>query len=175
MGTSGPLYAATMLYVHMCVSSVGFSSLTRLALPCVSWRVWPVGYVGGSLAVTLHAAVDMLLCSIRCKAHGPLVKITPLRLNWGVCPVLTPLEKTFIVDNESLIPAVFNCTLVSEWEVGSHWGQAIWTRTSTLLPPLSPLSSLLPPLPPPSPSCPPFSLFLPSFLSLPPLLPLPVE
>ena len=75
---------------------------------------------------------QLLMCflyirSVRCKVHGPLVKITPLRLNWGVCPVLTPLEKTFTIDNESLIPAVFNCTLVSKGRVegGSHWGLSV--------------------------------------------------
>ena len=39
--------------------------------------------------------------------------------------MLTPLEKTFTVDNESLIPAVFNCTLVSKGRV--EGGQSLGT------------------------------------------------
>ena len=53
------------------------------------------------------------ICSVRCRGHGPLVKVSPKQLSWGVCPVLTSLEKTLTVVNQSLIPAFFTCNLVS--------------------------------------------------------------
>ena len=50
---------------------------------------------------------------IYCIGEGPVINVTPAQLNWGVCPVLTPISKTITLSNESLIPAEFECALVS--------------------------------------------------------------
>lgn len=51
---------------------------------------------------------------VYCIGEGPVISITPNELNWGVCPVLEPIGKVVTLSNESLIPAEFECTLVSE-------------------------------------------------------------
>ena len=48
-----------------------------------------------------------------CIGEGPVVYVTPNELEWGVCPVLKPLSKHVCLSNESLIPAEFECVLVS--------------------------------------------------------------
>ena len=82
--------------------------------------------------------------------------------------MLTPLEKTFTIDNESLIPAVFKCTLVSKGRVELGTVRADGMFYSLLF--LSYLSSCL------LCSFPLLFLFIPPLLSLPsspspPLLP----
>ena len=50
---------------------------------------------------------------ICCIGEGPVINVSPESLHWGVCPVLTPIVKTVLLSNESLIPAEFECTMVS--------------------------------------------------------------
>ena len=51
---------------------------------------------------------------IYCIGEGPVISVTPAELNWGVCSVLQPIEKGITLSNESLIPAEFECALVSK-------------------------------------------------------------
>ena len=50
---------------------------------------------------------------IYCIGEGPVVCVSPSVLAWGTCPVLTPLTMRVTLSNESLIPAEFECALVS--------------------------------------------------------------
>lgn len=52
--------------------------------------------------------------ALYCIGEGPVVYVTPDELHWGVCPVLTPISKMVRLSNESLIPAEFECVLVSK-------------------------------------------------------------
>ena len=51
---------------------------------------------------------------IYCIGEGPVIFVTPDELQWGVCPVLKPISKTVRLSNESLIPAEFECILVTD-------------------------------------------------------------
>lgn len=64
----------------------------------------------------LGSTGPQLEVGIYCIGEGPVLNVTPDCLQWGVCPVLTPIIKTVLLSNESLIPAEFECTLVS----GTH-------------------------------------------------------
>ena len=48
-----------------------------------------------------------------CVGEGPVINVSPGELDWGRCPVLTPYSKSVLLRNESLIPAHFECALVS--------------------------------------------------------------
>lgn len=50
---------------------------------------------------------------LQCIGEGPVVDITPEHLDWGVCPVLTPIPKKLILSNESEIDAEYETYLVS--------------------------------------------------------------
>ena len=70
--------------------------------------------------VTLVALFDVLgsveppvEVGIYCIGEGPVISVVPDELSWGMCPVLKPLSKSVTLSNESLIPAEFECTLVS--------------------------------------------------------------
>ena len=64
----------------------------------------------------LGSTGPQLEVGIYCIGEGPVLNVTPDCLQWDVCPVLTPIIKTVLLSNESLIPAEFECTLVS----GTH-------------------------------------------------------
>ena len=59
------------------------------------------------------SADSPLEVGVYCIGEGPVVYVTPNELEWGVCPVLKPMSKTVSLSNESLIPAEFECVLVS--------------------------------------------------------------
>ena len=60
----------------------------------------------GSLEAPLEVA-------IRFVGEGPVINVSSTDLHWGRQPVLTPLPKTVYLSNESLIPAEYECVLVS--------------------------------------------------------------
>jgi len=60
----------------------------------------------------LGSADPPLEVSISCIGEGPVISVSPTQLDWGVCPVLSPISKTVLLSNESLIPAEFECALV---------------------------------------------------------------
>ena len=61
----------------------------------------------------LGSPVDPLEVTIHCVGEGPVINVSSTELHWGRQPVLTPLSKTVCLSNESLIPAEFECVLVS--------------------------------------------------------------
>ncbi len=52
--------------------------------------------------------------AICCIGEGPVINVRPDSLEWGICPVLSDITKTIMLSNESIIPAEFECTLVSK-------------------------------------------------------------
>ena len=71
------------------------------------------GEISMNVPVRILHAVEDVTPVISCIGEGPVVYVKPNRLNWGVCPVLTPILKTVTVSNQSIIPAKFKCALVS--------------------------------------------------------------
>lgn len=54
-----------------------------------------------------------LQVEVTCIGEGPVVSVTPAQLDWGVCPVLTPVPKGLVLRNESEIEATFETVFVS--------------------------------------------------------------
>ena len=52
---------------------------------------------------------------IQCVGEGPVVHVTPNHVDYGTIPVLTDISKIVQLSNESLIPAQFSCSMVSQW------------------------------------------------------------
>jgi hydrocephalus-inducing protein len=50
---------------------------------------------------------------LSCIGEGPVVCVSPNTLKWGMCPVLTSTSKVVTLTNQSVIPAEFECALVS--------------------------------------------------------------
>ena len=61
----------------------------------------------------LGSPEDPLKVTLRCIGEGPVINVSSTELHWGRQPVLIPLPKTVYLSNESLIPAEFECVLVS--------------------------------------------------------------
>ena len=61
----------------------------------------------------LNSGDTVIPVGVTCIGEGPVVYVTPDTLKWGVCPVLTPITKTVTLANQSVIPAKFECALVS--------------------------------------------------------------
>ena len=61
----------------------------------------------------LGSLYDPLEVTIHFVGEGPVVNASSTELHWGRQPVLTPLPRTVYLSNESLIPAEFECVLVS--------------------------------------------------------------
>ena len=62
----------------------------------------------------LHSSEPPVTVQVKCIGEGPVIYVTPDTLNWGETPVLTAISKTVVLTNHSLIPADFECVLVSE-------------------------------------------------------------
>ncbi len=63
----------------------------------------------------LNSPDTVIPVGVTCIGEGPVVYVTPDSHKWGVCPVLTPITKTVTLTNQSVIPAKFECALVS-WQ-----------------------------------------------------------
>lgn len=63
--------------------------------------------------ITIANSATSLSVELMCIGEGPVVCVTPNMLKWGVCPVLTPISKEIVLTNQSVIPAEFECALVS--------------------------------------------------------------
>ena len=61
----------------------------------------------------LNSPDTIIPVGVTCIGEGPVVYVTPDTLKWGVCPVLTPITKIVTLANQSIIPAKFECALVS--------------------------------------------------------------
>ena len=61
----------------------------------------------------LGSADPPLEVVVRCIGEGPVISVSPSQLDWGLCPVLTPVPKTLLLRNESSIPAEFETVFVS--------------------------------------------------------------
>ena len=57
---------------------------------------------------------DPLEVALRFVGEGPVITASSTELHWGRQPVLTPLPKVVYLSNESLIPAEYECVLVSD-------------------------------------------------------------
>ena len=53
-----------------------------------------------------------LAVNVNCLGEGPVISISPEKLEWGVVPVLSPTVKTLTIVNESSIDAEFETVLV---------------------------------------------------------------
>ncbi len=72
------------------------------------------GEIITSALIDILGSTDLQLeVAIACIGEGPVINVRPDSLEWGVCPVLTPITKRVMLSNESLIPAEFECVLVS--------------------------------------------------------------
>lgn len=49
---------------------------------------------------------------ISCIGEGPVVHMTPQKLDWGTIPVLTDMPEKIVLSNESLIPAKFTANML---------------------------------------------------------------
>lgn len=86
---------------------------TSLSVP-LEIRAQLQGEIVAKVAFAVLGNTDFSLdVGVYCIGEGPVVSFTPSELNWGVCPVLTPLTKTVTLRNETLIPAEIECILVS--------------------------------------------------------------
>ena len=63
----------------------------------------------------LGSLEDPLEVAVRFIGEGPVINVSSTELHWGRQPVLTPLPKIVCLSNESLIPAEFECVLVSHY------------------------------------------------------------
>ena len=54
-----------------------------------------------------------LVVELHCIGEGPVISVTPGQLDWGVCPVLTPIPKKLVLSNQSEIVAMFEAIFVS--------------------------------------------------------------
>lgn len=50
---------------------------------------------------------------VTCIGEGPVVQITPPKVDWGTIKVLVDNTKKLLLSNESLIPAKFTAQMVS--------------------------------------------------------------
>ena len=51
---------------------------------------------------------------VHCIGTGPVISIDSSLLDWGMCPVLTPIPKILSLRNESDVDAQFSTFLVSK-------------------------------------------------------------
>ncbi len=73
------------------------------------------GEIKTSALINILGSTDpQLEVAIACIGEGPVVNVRPGSLEWGVCPVLYPITKSVMLSNQSLIPAEFECVLVSK-------------------------------------------------------------
>lgn len=52
---------------------------------------------------------------IQCVGEGPVIHVMPTHVDYGTIPVLSDVSKIVQLSNESLIPAQFSCSMVSQW------------------------------------------------------------
>jgi len=74
-----------------------------------------LGEMLSPLSFTILGASDPLDIELHYIGEGPVVSVSPTHLNWGKCPVLTPVKKIVTLSNESIIKAEFECVMVSQW------------------------------------------------------------
>ena len=61
----------------------------------------------------LHSLEPPVVVRVQCIGQGPVLYGTPDSLDFGVGPVLAAISRTVVLSNHSLIPADFECVLVS--------------------------------------------------------------
>lgn len=76
--------------------------------------------IGGEITLNVPISImnsteaEAAMCvKLSCIGEGPVVFVTPSSLRWGRCPVLTSLSKVVTLANQSVIPAEFECAVVS--------------------------------------------------------------
>ena len=73
-----------------------------------------IGKLVSSVAFAIVGSSDppleVLVC---CTGTGPVISINSSHLDWGMCPVLTPVTKILSLKNESDVDAQFETFLVS--------------------------------------------------------------
>ena len=74
------------------------------------------GEITSSYTISILGSTDPpLKAEVYCIGEGPVISVAPSDLDWGVCPVLTPIAKKITLVNESLISAEIECVLVSAY------------------------------------------------------------
>ena len=71
-----------------------------------------LGEMLSKLSFMILGGSDSLDVELHYIGEGPVVSISPTHLNWGKCPVLTPVKKTIKLSNQSVINAEFECVMV---------------------------------------------------------------
>lgn len=103
---------AALQYSTPCPSGI-VNAHTVLKLP-LEIRPKVQGEISTNIPIhILHSTEAAVSVDMRCIGEGPVVYVTPSKLKWGVCPVLTAISKTVTLANQSVIPAEFECALVS--------------------------------------------------------------
>jgi len=71
-----------------------------------------LGEMLSTLSFVILGGSDSLDIELHYNGEGPVISISPTHLNWGKCPVLTPVKKTIMLSNQSVIKAQFECVMV---------------------------------------------------------------
>ena len=66
----------------------------------------------------IFLVLDKNICCVQhvhvtCIGEGPVVHMTPSKLDWGTIPVLFDSPQSIVLSNESLIPAKYTAHMVS--------------------------------------------------------------
>jgi len=71
-----------------------------------------LGEMLSTLSFTILGGSDSIDVELHYNGEGPVISVSPIHLNWGKCPVLTPVKKIITLSNQSVINAEFECVMV---------------------------------------------------------------
>lgn len=72
-----------------------------------------LGPLSSVASFTIGGSTDPpLQLRLHCTGEGPVVSVSSDHLDWGICPVLVPTQKTLVLSNQSEIEAHFETYLV---------------------------------------------------------------
>ena len=85
-----------------------------------------LGEMLSTLSFVILGGSDSLDVELHYNGEGPVISVSPTHLNWGKCPVLTPVKKIITLSNQSVIKAQFECVMV--WH--SVYSRSLGIQTS---------------------------------------------
>lgn len=71
-----------------------------------------LGEILSTVTFIILGGSDSLEVELHYIGEGPVVNVNPVRINWGNCPVLTPVKKVVTLSNQAVINAEFECVMV---------------------------------------------------------------
>lgn len=103
------------MYVYTFVSCQGIiEALETLTLP-FTIEARGVGPLVSTASFMIAGSTDPpLQLRLHCTGEGPVVSVSQEHLDWGLSPVLTPINKSLVLCNQSEIDAEFQAFLVRE-------------------------------------------------------------